>query len=131
VKGPDEVGAVVVPPELAALVDRLVGCGLRTVADRYGALPTVPDLDELRLRLRAAAVSAGGRRPRMLEPQCRSYPQLTVGQAAQVMGVSSRHARRLAKGGVIIGRLVGRDWQIDANSAREYRERRRAWRQAA
>jgi excisionase family DNA binding protein len=127
----EESAAVVVPVELAGLVDRLVGCGLRTVADRYGALPTVPDLDELRARLRTAAVSAGGRRPHMLEPQYRTYPCLTVGQAAEVMGVTARHARRLAKSGAIIARLVGRDWQIDAGSANQYSERRKSWQQAA
>lgn len=67
-------------------------------------------------------------------PSCRAASRqarcLTVGEAAQVMSVSPRHARRLAAAGAVIAHQQGHDWLIDAAAAAEYRGRRaEAWQQ--
>jgi excisionase family DNA binding protein len=128
VADPEPPAGVVVPAGLAGLLGKLVEYGMTVLAERNGGLPSVPALDLLRAELRTAAVSSGGpvRRSLAVAGQARC---LTVGEAAQVMGVSPRHARRLAAAGAVIAHRQGRDWLIDAAAAAEYRGRRTAWQQ--
>jgi excisionase family DNA binding protein len=119
---------VVVPVGLAGLLGRLVEYGLGVLAERNGGLPQVPALDVLRTELRTAAASPGGH-PRRILAVAGQARSLTVGEAAQVMGVSQRHVRRLAAAGAVIAHRQGRDWLIDAAAAADYHRRRAAWQQ--
>lgn len=120
---------VVVPAELAALVDRLLGYGVEVLAARNGALPRVAALDGLRAQLHLSAVAARGGRSRTLVPLRSAARDLSVREAAQVMGLSVRHVRYLAATGALIARKRGRDWWIDADSADGYARRQQAWQQ--
>lgn len=126
----DEPRGVVVPPELAGLVDLLLGVGLGTIERRDGALPPTPGLEGLRIQLRVTAAAARGTRQRMVVPTAQpSVTYLTVGEAAEVMGLKPRRVRQLAAAGILIARKHGRDWQIDSESAHD--RRRRTWQQEA
>jgi hypothetical protein len=115
---------VAVPPHLAALVDRVLGYGLDVLASRNGQVPDIPELDGLRARLRELAMSARGRA--VVTMGASGHGWLTASEAAHVMGLTDRQARRLARGGQIISRKRGRDWEIDPDAARGYRTRRAA-----
>ncbi|WP_269858746.1 helix-turn-helix domain-containing protein [Streptomyces sp. RPT161] len=126
---PDELPSVSVPPELAGLVAVLLGYGLDAFASRNGGLPEVPGLNGLRTQLVVAAAAARGTRRRTLIPQAGpTVKYLTSTEAAEVMGLSVRRVRHLAKTGVLRGRKHGRDWQIDSDSAHD---RRTPWQRAA
>lgn len=120
-------GGVVVPDELAGLVDRLLSYGLAVLEQRNGAAPAVPGLEGLRVQLQVAASSSGPAR-RMLAVPVAPARQLTVTEVAAVSGLSARQVRRLARSGALIGRKRGRDWFIDADSARN---RSRTWQEQA
>ena len=128
----DEPAGVGVPPELAGLVDALLGYGLNAFEARNGCLPDHPGLRRLRAELQVAGASSRGRARRTLVvPERSSSRYLSVAQAAPVMGVSPRQVRRLARAGVVIAVKTGRDWWISAEAAEQYPERRRAWQAAA
>lgn len=123
-----DVPGVVVPPELAGLVDVLLGYGLGHLASRNGGLPEVAGLNGLRAQLRVTATAASGHGRRTLavpEPPS-TFREVTVREAAEVSGLSTRQVRRLAESGALIARKRGRDWHIDSDSASGY-GRRRAW----
>lgn len=122
----DEPGGVVVPPELAGLVAVLIGYGLEVFEARNGCSPDVPGLRLMRAQLSAAS---GSRRRMVVSPAQPSVRYLTVGEAAEVMGLSRRRVRELAADGVLRGRKHGRDWQIDSDSAHD--RRRSPWQRAA
>jgi hypothetical protein len=127
----DEAG-VVVPAELAGLVDKLLGYGLDTLQRHNGAAPTVAGLEGLRVQLQLAAASASGRPRRILAVPVAPTRELTVAEAAAAAGLSARQVRRLAEGGALIARKRGRDWLVDADSATGYgRSERWQGRQAA
>lgn len=113
-----------VPAELAGLVDRLVGYGLAVLEQRNGTAPTLAGLEGLRVQLQLAAASSSGRPKRILAVPVAPASELTVAEAAAAAGLSARQVRRLAEGGALIARKRGRDWLIDADSARN---RSRAW----
>jgi excisionase family DNA binding protein len=50
---------------------------------------------------------------------------LTVGEAATLIGITEQSVRRLAGAGAIAARKHGRDWLVDAASARAYADRDR------
>lgn len=110
---------VIVPPELARqLVDAAV-LGLADRARRNGGTVAVaPGLRDLLGRIDA---SANGHPFARMETSW-----LAAGEAAQLAGVSSRHMRRLAASGKVRRRRRGRDWEVDADSARDYGRERRA-----
>ncbi|MFC9637141.1 excisionase family DNA-binding protein [Streptomyces mirabilis] len=123
----DGSGGVVVPAQMAALVDKLLEYGLDALATRNGTLPEVAGLNGLRAQLTVAARAARGTGRRMvLAPARPSY--VTVGEAAELLGVSPRYVRRLAAEGVIRGSKPGRDWQLDRDGLEG---RRRRWQGAA
>jgi excisionase family DNA binding protein len=45
---------------------------------------------------------------------------LTVAEAALRLDRTEQHVRRLVRGGVLIGRKVGRDWAIEPSSVQRY-----------
>ncbi|MFF3092131.1 helix-turn-helix domain-containing protein [Streptomyces cyaneofuscatus] len=108
-----EDGSVIIPPELSAVVLRVLlrDVGARLKADR-GAVPlsTSSLLWALALaaeRAEAAEGSANGPfpdRPVSME--------ISASQAAEELGCSARHARRLARSGRLPARRVGRAWLI-------------------
>jgi hypothetical protein len=55
-----------------------------------------------------------------MEPRARPG-ELTSSQAASEMGISARRVRELARTRRIVSRKAGRDWLIDAGSARSWR----------
>jgi hypothetical protein len=102
------------PAWLRAEVEATV-TAIRRAAVDYEALPVSPE--------RSGETLPGETEPRwpgdLLEPG-----GLTVMQAADLLGVSARRAQQLAAGGM--GRRVGRVWELDPTSVREYGQRRRA-----
>lgn len=128
----DEPAGVMVPPELAGLVDSLLGYGLNAFEARNGGVPDHPGLRLLRAQLLAAGASARGRARRtLLVPERSDIRYLSVQEAAPLMRVSPRHVRRLAEAGAIVAVKTGRDWWISAQAAEQYPGRRRAWQEAA
>lgn len=122
---------VVVPAELTRMVEALIRYGLDGFERRNGVAPDIPGLNALLVQLRAAAVTASGTRRRIVvSPAGTAGHNLTSSEAAQVMGISPRRVRGLAKRGDLIARKRGRDWQIDADSATGYGDRRRTWQAA-
>ena len=116
----EPAGSAVVPPHLVKLTTLLVQHGVRALCLSNGSLSAIPDLPELLKILRSAAASARGRPSRILDQP--AQPQwLTTDEAADLMGISARRVRHHAASGRIIARRAGRDWQIDADSARSYR----------
>ncbi|MCI0659985.1 MAG: helix-turn-helix domain-containing protein [Acidobacteria bacterium] len=49
---------------------------------------------------------------------------LTTTQAAKLLGVTPRHVRNLIKSGLLEGKLVARDWLIEAESIANARRRK-------
>jgi excisionase family DNA binding protein len=86
-----------------------------------GAAPDAGYIATLQ-RMQAAAAAHGTPHGRLGE----EGRWLTTAEAAPVMGVSSRRVRQLAAGKRIIARKPGRDWQVDARAAEDWRDRRRA-----
>lgn len=112
-----------VPAELAGLVDKLIGYGVMVLEQRNGTAPTVAGLEGLRVQLQVAARAASGTsRGMVVLPARPSY--LTVGEAAERLGVSPRLVRRLAADGALRASKPGRDWQLDADAVED---RRRRW----
>lgn len=119
--GADAGDTIAIPVGLAPLAALLVELGAREVRQRGGTRSAMPRLGELEAILRTAAASARGTPSRTMEPRSRPE-ELTTAQAADLMGVSARRVRELARTGRIVSRKVaGRDWLIDAGSARSYR----------
>lgn len=110
---------VIVPPHLAALLEKLIGYGLAELASRNGHLPAIPELEDLCSRLHIAAISARGRAAGRLEPRTQPH-YLTTRQAAAAMGISTRRVRQLAAAGRIVARKTDRDWTIDPSAVRNY-----------
>jgi excisionase family DNA binding protein len=112
---------VAIPLGLAPLAALLVELGAREITQRGGARSAMQGLPQLEAILRAAAASARGTPARTMEPQGRPE-ELTTAQAAELMGISARRVRELARKRRIVSRKVaGRDWLIDAGSARSWR----------
>jgi hypothetical protein len=129
VSAPD-VAAAVIPADLAPLNAYLVEYAVKEITRRNGGAPAVMhDLAELLAILRMPAPSVSGR-PRPMLPM-RAERFLTVSEAVVITGLSDRQVRRLAAEQVLIARKKGRDWQIDADSAAGYGQRRRTWQQPA
>lgn len=113
--------AVAVPLDLAPLAAFLVELGAREIVQRGGTRSAMRDLPRLQAILRPAAASARGTPARTMEPRSRPE-ELTTAQAAELMRISARRVRELARKGRIVSRKVaGRDWLIDAGSARNWR----------
>lgn len=108
---------VVMPPHLAKLAATLIEHGINDLTHRNGGSPAIRHLAELR---RALAAAASGTPSATLEPRAavRSY---TTAEAASVMRLSQRRVRHLAATGRLIAVRRGRDWQIDWQSAEDYR----------
>jgi hypothetical protein len=113
-------GTVAIPVGLAPLAAFLVELGARDITQRGGTRSAMRDLPELQAILRAAAASARGTPAGTMEPPGRAE-ELTSDQAADVMGISARRVRELARTRRIVSRKAGRDWLIDAGSARSWR----------
>lgn len=109
----------VIPPHLVKLTAFLVEYAAKELGSRNGGSPRMPHLPELRKILDAAMASASGRPSVTMEAPSRAL--LTTSQAAALMGISVRRVRHHAAAGRIIARRSGRDWLIDACSARDYR----------
>jgi excisionase family DNA binding protein len=118
----DAANTVAVPLNLAPLAALLVELGAREITQRGGARSAMQGLPQLEAILRDAAAAAGARATPARTLELRPKPEeLTTVQAAAVMGISASRVREHAKTGRIIARKVGRDWLIDAGSARSYR----------
>jgi excisionase family DNA binding protein len=123
---------VTVPPDLADLVDVLLGYGLDAFAARNGGRPEAPALAVFRAQLATAAASARGRPRRTLAPPERSITRyLTTVQAAALMHVTPRQVRRVAEAGAIVAIRMGRCWWVSADAAEQYPGRRKSWQQPA
>lgn len=117
----DTAKTVAVPLDLAPLAAFLVELGAREIVQRGGTRSAMRDLPRLEAVLRQAAASARGTPARTMEPKGRPE-ELTTAQAAELMGISGRRVRELARKRRIVSRKVaGRDWLIDAGSARSWR----------
>jgi hypothetical protein len=113
-------GTVTIPADLAPLAAFLVELGARQITEQGGTRSAMPRLGELQAILRDAAASARGTPARTME--LRAQPEeLTSSQAASEMGISARRVRELARTRRIVSRKTGRDWLIDAGSARSWR----------
>jgi excisionase family DNA binding protein len=111
-----------VPLHLAPLAALLVELGAREIEQRGGSRAVMQDLPELEAILRAAAASSAYGRPADRMPREARRAELTTSQAAMVIGISAHRVRELARNGRLVARKVaGRDWLIDAGSARSYR----------
>ena len=118
---PGTQDTITIPLHLVPLAALLVELGAREITQRGGTRSAMRDLPELQAILRAATASARGSPPRTIEPQARPE-EPTTAQAAEVMGISTRRVRELARTSRVISRKVsGRDWLIDAGTARSYR----------
>jgi excisionase family DNA binding protein len=117
----DTANTVAVPLNLAPLAALLVELGAREITQRGGSRSAMQGLPQLEAILRTAVASAHGTPAPTIE--LRSQPEeLTTDQAAELMGISARRVRELARTGRIVSRKVAaRDWLIDAGSARSYR----------
>lgn len=49
---------------------------------------------------------------------------ITVNEAAQIMGVTPRYVRRMARDGEIAGKRMGRDWFIEEDAAKAWKRER-------
>jgi excisionase family DNA binding protein len=118
---------VAIPVGLAPLAAFLVELGAREITQRGGSRSAMQGLPQLEAILRAAAAStasaARGIPAARMSPGAQGRPEeLTTSQAADAMGVSARRVRELARTGRIVSRkIAGRDWLIDAGSARSWR----------
>ncbi len=54
------------------------------------------------------------------------HDPLTVDEAAQVLGYSPQHTRKLIREGLLMGVKRGRDWFVAAEAVKEYIARRDA-----
>jgi hypothetical protein len=110
---------VVVPPHLCRAVARVLVVGLAELSRRDGGVPAAPGLARL-----LAELSASGHGPVIVG----SVPSgMGTSEAAALIGVAPRSARRLAASGRLIARRCGRDWELDPQSVQDYvRERQRA-----
>jgi excisionase family DNA binding protein len=121
-----EDGAVVVPPEQAREVLRLLIIGLE-VRVRADGGELAPLVRRLLWALHAASTQADpGEQPSgsgtgTVQPQKGSVG-VSVAQAAVTLGCSTRWVRRLLVGGRLTGHRVGaRAWAIDAESLDQFR----------
>ena len=114
------------PPDLARGVLRLLLRALDQEMRDYGAMAT-PALNAFLRELHSASLG-----PPMvpLNGTSEASPSIldwvTVDQAAEVIGSSTRWVRRLVCSGRLTARRVGRTWRIDARSLDEYRHGRTA-----
>lgn len=111
---------VTVPPHLCRVVARAAVLGLQVLARRDGAAQSAPGLARLLAELDA---SASGHQFANLDEHW-----IPVTEAAALAGVSERSVRRLAANGRLRARRAGRDWQVSADSAADYRKDRTTWR---
>jgi excisionase family DNA binding protein len=122
-------GAVVVPAAVAAEVLRLLARALVDDARRHGGQPT-PDARRLLSELYDAAQAHQASRAAGSVNGTVSVPgstvEMSVVEAAEVIGSSTRWVRRLAGCGRLRARRVGRTWLIDAASLDAYRHRKEA-----
>lgn len=99
---------------------------IANVEDRLSNLPpplrasTLETMDDIRGAARVWSESRKAGRPAM-EPTGPSATEplgafLTTSQAAQALGVSERRVRQLADAATLVGRKLGRRWQLDAVS---------------
>lgn len=103
---------VTVAPQLCRVVARLAVLGLAEITCRDGGPPSVPGLASLL----TALDSSSGTAPVTVMPDI----WITTSQAAAVLGLSCRQARKLAAAGRLIARRHGRDWQVSRQSAQDY-----------
>lgn len=115
---------VAVPGPLERVVVRLCWLGLGDLTRRNGSPPVVPGLarflGELDMRASAHGVA-------MMEASHYTTGRwVSTSEAAQLAGISESQVRRLAADDRLIARRVGRRaWLVDADSASDYRNRRR------
>ena len=115
--GPEQ--AIPLPLRLAPLAAFLVELAAKEITQRGGTRSAMRDLPELEAILRAPATGARATPARTMGSR-QKPEELTTVQAAPLMGISASRVREHAKTGRIIARKVGRDWLIDAGSARSY-----------
>jgi hypothetical protein len=113
-----ESSGVVVRPELCAPLLRAAVVGAAKQQRDDGGAP--PDAGFLALLRQLQAVAELGRAPVTVTAEPR---QLTVAEAAPVMGVSPRRVRQLAAERSIIARKAGWYWLVDERSAQQWRNR--------
>ena len=116
---PQQPAGIVVPPALCWPLFRAATVGAAKLQrDDGGAAPDDGFMALLR-QLQAAAADLGRAPAKVTERR-----QLTVAEAAPVMGVSPRRVRQLAEEQKIIARKVGWYWLVDSQAAHEWRSRR-------
>lgn len=111
---PADGQGVTVPPEWCDIVLRMLIRDLKAQAGRNGGPPgIVPGLSAILRQLEASA----GRHP---VATMAAERWISAAEASRLAGVSERSAQRLAASGRLIARKRRRDWEIDADSARDY-----------
>ncbi len=111
-------------PSLWWLLLKLAETRLAEIRERDGGgrAPATPGLQALLGELR---MSANGRAVATLETRVSAAASfLTASQAADVIGCTVRHARRLASAGILRSRRHGRIHMIERASAEDYRKER-------
>ncbi|MGC4927247.1 helix-turn-helix domain-containing protein [Streptomyces sp. DT117] len=108
-----EDGTVIVPAELSAVVLRVLlrDVGARLKADR-GAVPLSTSSLLWALALAAEQAEAAEGSANGPSPDRPVSMEISASQAAEELGCSARHARRLARSGRLPARRVGRAWLI-------------------
>ncbi|WP_158840951.1 helix-turn-helix domain-containing protein [Saccharothrix deserti] len=117
----DPVAVIVLDPDDARMLIRLVQLGLGARLQLGGGGRPSPHLDALLTDLHQAAaepvrlpMSADGP-----ESEPAAIVEISTAEAALRLGCTPRHARRLALTGHLPARVVGGVWLFDANSLPE------------
>lgn len=120
-------GAVVLPGNVCGLVAKLLREGVRRVnatdgrilvdlTDLFVVLDDAARVHQHALRLAAAHLDterSADRGPQVdTETSAAEDSEMNIKQAAEVIGVSTRHVRRLASKGRIKGELDGQTWTL-------------------
>lgn len=116
---------VLVPAELARALAKLAVIGARTLSERDGGLVLVPGIAAVIAELASVASDGASRTvgPERFTPSLGRW--LSAREATLASGYSAPRLRELARGGRVIAKKVGRDWQFDAASITDYGKRRK------
>lgn len=118
--------AVLLQGEALTLINHLAAAGAADMTRRNGAVlsPRTRALLGSLARADAAARSAVGHLDVREEPTSRPSEWVGCEEVAGELGVSARHIRRLAEGGLLPGHRHRRDWRFDLDEVRAFRAQR-------
>lgn len=114
-------------PDFRTWVSGLRPTSLFTEADRAAVLEETAQLEYVGRWYRASLASdLGNAEPAVSAPAAPLAHEISVGEAAEVLGVSERRIRQLCTDEVIEGRKDGWSWRVSRASVVTYREMRAA-----